>query len=142
MARRFSLSSLLPQRSEDPGVCGESTHFYVHATLLKLCHVRAYFYAQAHGHFLGALICVRGDDDLAVDLSASMARVKLHFAIEKIGIRSIQGGLDFHYYHLAILDHYIEFHLLRMAKDLPAASQVRKRSAVKPTSRRIVRIPC
>jgi hypothetical protein len=87
--------------------------------LLKLCNVRAYFYAQAHGHFLGALICVRSDDDLAVDLSASMARVKLHFAIEKIGIRSIQGGLDFNHYHLAILDHYIEFHLLRMAKDLP-----------------------
>jgi hypothetical protein len=65
-----------------PGVCGESTHFYVHATLLKLCHVRAYFYAQAHGHFLGALICVRGDDDLAVDLLAGMARVKLHFANE------------------------------------------------------------
>ena len=36
MARRFSLSSLLPQSSEGPSVCRESTVFYLHATLPRM----------------------------------------------------------------------------------------------------------
>ncbi len=56
---------------------------------------------------------------MPIYLSAGMAGIKFHFAVEKIDIRSVQGGFNFNHNHLTILDDYIEFHLLWMAKDFP-----------------------
>src|SRR5262245_52638788 len=48
-----------------------------------------------------------------------MTGIKLHFALEKIGIGTVEGGFNFDHNCLAILDHYIKLYLLWLAKDLP-----------------------